>query len=133
MFSALLPNNLPCASSHLDTVKHVFAWGLIFEGSWSNVISKQLKGPERPPQLKKSITFQCDINVFCFSEQFRVLLLLNPGGGLAEFLIYETHTRFIKTLKDLIHYIRTLNLGRLLIKVPAIFHPPHPTHLLKEH
>lgn len=32
VFCSLTKNLYLCASSHLDTVKHVFAWGLIFEG-----------------------------------------------------------------------------------------------------
>lgn len=32
-------------------------------------------------------------------------------------MIYETHTRFIKAFKDLIHFIRALNLGKHFLKV----------------
>lgn len=57
------------------------------------------------------------MNVFCFSsEQFPSLPLLNWEGAEQRLLIYETHTRFIKTFKDLIHFIRALNLGKHFLK-----------------
>lgn len=69
--------------------------------------------------------------IFASAQSTRVYFI-KPGDGLAEFLIYETHTRFIKTLKDFNTLYQDIKSGQAFLnQIPAIFHPPHPAHLLK--